>query len=124
MTFFLCTVYAFNYVHIYIYINTHLNVTQDYPWRGAPKNSPGGAYSMQPAVQPAHGVMERAYRTSRVVCRCMQYLEGRVAGGSWKFSKEKITKYSFRKHTVWERLKDFVIFLGYFSKASSKRSPF
>ena len=79
---------------------------------------------MQPAVQPAHGVMERAYRTSRVVCRRMQYLEGRVAGGSWKFSKEKITKYSFRKHTVWERLKDFVIFLDYFSKASSKRSPF
>ena len=122
MPFFFVSVYVFNYVHIYKY--THLNVTQDYPWRGAPKNSPGGAYSMQPAVQPAHGVMERAYRTSRVVCRCMQYLEGRVAGGSWKLSKEKITKYSLRKHTVWERLKDFVVFLDYFSKASSMRSLF
>ena len=72
------------------------------------KKSPGGAYAVQPVVQPAHGVMERAYRTPRVICRCMQYLKGRVAGGSWKPFKQKTAKYSFWKHTVWERLKDFV----------------
>ena len=39
-------------MYTHIYINTHLNVTQDYPWRGAPKNSPGGASLLfnQPTV--------------------------------------------------------------------------
>ena len=88
------------------------------PGMGPNKNSPGGAYPVQPAVQPAHRVMERACRTFRVICRCMQYLEGRVAGGSGKPFNQKTENFISRNLGY--------LFLGVheLQKGSSMRAPF